>query len=409
MNKRKLIIIISIIILVIITLITVTIVNIIFKPKDKKDIDLAIQNNSTTDLEANKEDSEIKLILDNEAENLDEVKILIQVPEDMNQNYKIILPDETTTEEHITEYLVNKNGEYKFVFVFDDNNEIEKSIEVTNLKEDEKKNEPSFIPENFSYKSGTIDTGYTIEDQYGNEFVWVPVEDGIMIRKNSKKSNYIDDENNVKAFINSVLNYQGFYIAKYEASKANFNGEIVATSFYNVEPWYNISYKEATEASTNFCNKFGYDDISSMLVSSYAWDTTLNWLNHTQKSYSTSLDYGNYTDKINKTGTTEKDIINNICDMSGNLKEWTTEVYIQSEENNENTENQTGENSGNVAQETNNNQMNVTNTVTSTDSNEKLRVLKGGSINLSKPATSQISFSESVSNDSWGFRFVLYK
>lgn len=286
----------------------------------------------------------------------------------------------------------NKNSDNKEQSnVIDENNvenEIENEVSVTGIekmpneemeKEEEK---PSYIPKGFSYKSGTIEDGYVIADQYGNEFVWVPISSGIMTRKNSKKTNYEDNDSKTKALINSVANYYGFYIARYEASKAELDGKIVATSFNDVEPWYNASFSEAKETSESFCYDFGYEDVKSGLISSYAWDSTLSWMNGSKASYSTSLDYGNYTDAINNTGSTKKDVVNNIYDMAGNLKEWTTEICKEEKKLDENSE--------------------LTETV-------NLRVLRGGCVNLSKPANSQISFAEDVTNPSWGFRFVLYK
>mgnify|MGYP003317301144 CR=1 FL=1 len=52
-------------------------------------------------------------------------------------------------------------------------------------------------------------------------------------------------------------------------------------------------------------------------------------INKRVKNYSTSLNYGNYTGTIRNTGQTETDVINNICDMSGNVREWTTETNTE--------------------------------------------------------------------------------
>lgn len=294
----------------------------------------------------------------------------------------IFIKSNVTTEPNNVEHLnaIDENKTEK-----ENENEVSyDGLEKINGMEEKEEKEPAYIPKGFSHKSGTIEDGYVIVDQYGNEFVWVPVESGIMTRKNSAKENYEDNDSKTKALINSVASYYGFYIARYEASKADFDGKIVATSFNGVEPWYNASFSEAKETSESFCYDFGYEDIKSGLISSYAWDSTLAWLNEAKKSYSTSLDYGNYTDAINNTGSTKKDCINNIFDMAGNLKEWTTEICKEEKKKDENVES--------------------TETVT-----VSLRVLRGGCVNLSKPANSQISFDEDVTNPSWGFRFVLYK
>ena len=101
-------------------------------------------------------------------------------------------------------------------------------------------------------------------------------------------------------------------------------------------------------------------------------------------NYSTSLNYGNYTGTIRNTGQTETDVINNICDMSGNVREWTTET---------NTEN--------------------TKTKKSDDDRKKViiinKVVRGGSANLNKSATSRTGYNEELMDEYWGFRTVLYK
>lgn len=331
----------------------------------------------------NKSKNEITLDVLNKEEKLAENKILLEIPEELKIK-EILLPDDTVIEEKIEEYAVHKNGKYKFVFTLEDNSKIEKEIEINNLLklvEEEKK--PTYIPEGFEYLTGTVDTGYVITDQYGNEFVWVPVESGILTRKNSKKSNYAEKESSAKALVNSVAKNYGFYISRYEAGKAELENNIIAVSFKGIVPWYNATYKEALEKSEEFCSNFGYNDVSSDLVSSYAWDTTLKWIDSHEKSYSSSLEYGNYSDEIKLTGETEKDCVNNICDMAGNLKEWTTELYLGKNEEN--------------------------NTTKKEKENTNLRVIRGGCVNLKKSASSNISFAEDLTDNYWGFRIILYK
>lgn len=355
--------------------------NIVNELEDNDD-KLNITENKTEKTE-NKLDKEkiISLKLQNENSNIESTNIIFELQEDL-ENYDIIMPDNSVSNEQKIEYRISKNGIYKFILKLEDGTEIEKEIEVKNIKEKEKDKNPTYIPEGFSHKEGTLDTGYVITDQYGNEFVWVPVKSGILTRKNSKKNQYEESDVSAKALVNSVATNYGFYIARYESSKVDFGGTIVSTTLAETKPWNNISFTEAKEYSESFASIFGYNDVKSALINSYAWDTTLNWLNNTEKSYSKSLEYGNYTDGIMQCGENKKDCINNIYDMAGNLKEWTTEI-LNSSNSSENEE---------IKEEKN-----------------PLRVLRGGSVNQSKSATSQISYPEGTVDEYWGFRMIIYK
>lgn len=81
------------------------------------------------------------------------------------------------------------------------------------------------IPDGFKHKLGNWDTGYVIQDNYGNEFVWVPV--GILneskpseafmqyYRQGRKTKPDTEQYNRIEQSINK---YGGFYIARFEAS-----------------------------------------------------------------------------------------------------------------------------------------------------------------------------------------------
>ena len=124
------------------------------------------------------------------------------------------------------------------------------------------------------------------------------------------------------------------------------------------------------------------DNYDTQLINSYAWDTTLAWLNKRVKNYSSSLNYGNYTGTVRNTGQTETDIINNICDMSGNVREWTTETNTEAK----------------VPQKRGDDEIIIIN-----------KVVRGGSANLNKNATSRTGYNQELTDDYWGFRAILYK
>ena len=77
----------------------------------------------------------------------------------------------------------------------------------------------------------------------------------------------------------------------------------------------------------------GDEFVKSELMSSYAWDTALNFIcqNNTNGyllATTTSSEYGNLgTDNGELTGTYDKDSYSKIHDFLGNFSEWTTEYH----------------------------------------------------------------------------------
>ena len=80
--------------------------------------------------------------------------------------------------------------------------------------------------------------------------------------------------------------------------------------------------------------------------------------------------------------------MNYICDLAGNVREWTTEEYspITSTGNKKN-----------------NSKKNNTN------DNVSSRVVRGGSANLNKIANSRNGYPEDLTDGYWGFRIILYE
>lgn len=237
------------------------------------------------------------------------------------------------------------------------------------VDEDGKK---AVIPKGFSVSlkrgENKIIDGLVVKDQKANEFVWVPVtwieegysrtafsEDNWTYSQNQgnldevTNSYVIGRKNNMDyAFVEaiseeekqSVEKYGGYYIGRYEAAIerdeartaddiGNIEDKIVIKKDKNV---YNyISQEEAKIKSESFYNK-ETDGVISKLCSSYAWDTTLNFINlkEENKGWITSGTGGNYKKEVGGTGKLEKTgyhSINNIYDMAGNVYEWTTEDY----------------------------------------------------------------------------------
>lgn len=321
-----------------------------------------------------------EIILSKQFEEGSKKKMIISAQaktEDAAGIQEIILPDETNVLSDFTEYTVEKNGEYEFTVIAANGQTSSAKIEITEIEESSFNN--PYVPNGFEVISDSIEEGFVIEDKYGNQYVWVPVETGKLTRTTILDTKYEENNSTASALVNSVAKNYGFYIGRFEASEYEIAGKKVSASIKGKIPWTNITYTDAVEFASDAGNAFGYEDCQTALINSYAWDTALVWIDAKYTSYSSNVNYGNYDGTIYPTGTTEKDVVNNICDLAGNVREWTTEIYKQAS-----TTKATGEN---IIQ----------------------RVVRGGSANLSRTPGSHIGYAENTSDAYWGFRMILYK
>ena len=304
--------------------------------------------------------------------------VLINVKTYMSDGSKIeaiILPNDQEVISTETIYEVTQNGDYEFT-VKAENGEYSKEIITVNTILDSSADVP-YIPDGFEHVEGTeVSTGYVIVDEYGNEFVWIPVSTGLLTRDTEGNEQYEESVNEISEFKNSVKRYYGFYVAKYEASLSMINGKETITSKSDVIPVSNVNYRTAYDKSRKMYEVYGYDKVKTALMNSYAWDTILKWIDRSITNYSKNISYGNYSGTILPTGNKRSDVVNNICDLSGNLREWTTEIYYTS---------------------------------TGIDITDLYRVIRGGSANIEKVASSHIAYPDSMIDTYWGFRVILYK
>ena len=223
-----------------------------------------------------------------------------------------------------------------------------------------------WIPEGFRISRDSaekVQGGVVIEDKDGNQFVWVPVATLADYKRTwytgeGSFSNYSEalpeDEKT------SVERYKGFYIGRYEAgdkestgtTKATFRtsssgADNAVTIKANQVPYNFVARTQAVSLAEGFATKQGYK-AKTKLVSSYAWDTTIAFIEKTVNNYGSSSSQGNYyntsvnykdiTDesKPEKTkaenssllvATGQTTPVCNIYDMGGNVYEWTTESF----------------------------------------------------------------------------------
>ena len=213
--------------------------------------------------------------------------------------------------------------------------------------------------------SGTsVEEGIVIEDSSGNQFVWIPtgtyqtssgVKTNELTRRNfsstgatpisgdSVASGYGGNVYYGEGDSRSVASGQiaafkasaspksetnpngkgGFYIGRYEQGTGN-------VCKYNQTPYVNVTRDQAkSQAEVMYSGK--NNNVVSELISSYAWDTALNFICQTDTegyklATTTSSSYGNIgTGSRKNTGVDENDNYSKIRDLLGNCYEWSTE------------------------------------------------------------------------------------
>ena len=390
MNKKPVILIICILVIILIVISVILTVN-------------KTTNEETQNLTSNSQVSEPEIELTSETRNGTTTIYVAATIEGDNTISTIILPDGEIVEGESAEYEVDRAGEYEFRVTASNGMSSTKTITIEDL--DDASSDNPYVPDSFTHVTGTeVETGFVIEDESGNQYVWVPVESGILTRNTEDDSQYEESDSTASGLYNSVAKYYGFYIARYEASQTTFENTETVASIPDVLPWSSISYSDAYEVARDAYNVYGYTGVRTALVNSYAWDSALEWIDQTEKNYSSNTSYGNYSGTILETGETETDEVNSICDMAGNLREWTTEIYYPEVVTND--ENTVSENEANI--EENDENENNTNSV-SNNINQSYRVVRGGSANINRVAGSHIGQLESMTDSYWGFRIILYK
>ena len=210
--------------------------------------------------------------------------------------------------------------------------------------------------------SGTnVEDGIVIEDEDGNQFVWIPAkteaEGGATINLSTggtanvvyKRTDFGIQYGSYSSYSETMPSDEeasvnangGYYIGRFEAGDgtsidfrtSETDGTVVIKK--NQVPYNWITYEDAKTKAEGMDTVQRYSTATTKLVSSYAWDTALDFIqkansDNEHSGYATSSPEGNYSDTnyghgLIRTGQTTA--VSNIYDMGGNLCEYTTESY----------------------------------------------------------------------------------
>ena len=242
-------------------------------------------------------------------------------------------------------------------------------------------NNTIYVPGGFGIAedSGTkVEEGIVLEDANGNQFVWIPVgeykvsttinAEGKLTNNLSRRTftssgatevsddsvielNYYGEgatqdkygepittvaKDQIEIFKTKARNKGGFYIGRYEAGteeERTSKSDPLTTPLVqaNKNAYVYVTRDQAKDQSEAMYSENEF--VKSELISSYAWDTALNYICQTNiagytLATTTSSTYGNInTSKKELTGAYTADKYSNICDVLGNCYEWTTEFY----------------------------------------------------------------------------------
>lgn len=206
--------------------------------------------------------------------------------------------------------------------------------------------------------------GLVIEDEIGNQFVWIPLKVDQLNQYTTYDNKIIYNKehlNKEKKDERQILKYGGFYVARYEAglpdkianNKQEFsnitnNIEGIPVSKKNSIPWNNISFENAKK-----CSSLMYDtsDINSSIITEKQFLYIISWLSKDGYSITSSKNWGNYANSyfsysglysenfglsysyvakgikqdkniLLATGISEHNKAKNIYDLAGNLMEY---------------------------------------------------------------------------------------
>ena len=214
------------------------------------------------------------------------------------------------------------------------------------------------VPKGFFYVGGTIDTGVIISDnetdkydgktdktthEYatklkGNQFVWIPCTKDEYKKINFGMQNMAswDMETNT-AEEEQISKYGGFYVGRYETSRWNSgsttnkenSGDIIKSVAGAITMastnWYDMYLRSSSGYSNN--PYYNSTSVNCAMIWGCQYDATLNYILEGSDNTKVTQRTGNHSGTRSITGEYPNDIMNNIFDLSSNVREWTQEAY----------------------------------------------------------------------------------
>ena len=172
---------------------------------------------------------------------------------------------------------------------------------------------------------------------------------------------YENEENEYNAMRNSVLEYNGFYVGRYEAGttstserteSSGITDDVVIKQGKNVYNWIGWSDSDdmkvetggAVQKSKEFASANNYTSVTSTLIYGVQWDAIMQFIDSGYKNQdgtlyeknsfvANSTGKGNYTGSLLPTGSNSDYAVKNIYDLAGNVDEWTMESLNLEAEN----------------------------------------------------------------------------
>ncbi len=204
------------------------------------------------------------------------------------------------------------------------------------LYDDDLNNITTLYKEPVDLQNGTIGDWGT-EENKGFELIIRYIDEFKGLENNSTtqaliKTKWIKQlQEEYDAMIESVKEYGGFYVGRYETSidiksVANVMPIEASTEIDGyIQTWYGLYQRQKYFTSSS-------DSMVSGMIWGSQWDAMLNWIKDsgTENAEYATLNghaFHNYT-QTQKTGAEARDVMNNIYDLEGNMREWTLSAKV---------------------------------------------------------------------------------
>ena len=148
----------------------------------------------------------------------------------------------------------------------------------------------------------------------------------------TKMGTYLNDK--YTDMVESIKKYGGYYVGRHETSLfteagANSTSGTVVKSVQEETPmasvnWYKMYLVENSDYEKNPYHTSS--SVTSQMITGGQWDTMLNFILQGSDKEKVTAVTGNHTGTRSTTGQFGSDIMNNIFDLSSNVREWTTEA-----------------------------------------------------------------------------------